>query len=269
MDPTWAPDDIDPTVPSAARTYDYLLGGSHNFAVDREAARRTMQLMPDAAAQARENRAFLHRVVRYLLNVGVRQFLDIGSGIPTVGNVHEVAQRADPGARVVYVDIDPIAVAHTEAILANNDRATVVQADLRQPHAILEHPQLLAMLDLDKPVGLLLIFILHAIPDREEPHSAVYTLRDGLTTGSHLAITHLTGESEFNQWEQILTMAEQAGYPITLRDRDGIGRFFAGLELVEPGLVKPSQWRSEDSLERGDEPDRSNAYAGVGRVASG
>lgn len=265
--PTWAPDNIDITVPSASRTYDYLLGGSHNFAVDREAARRTLKLMPDAADQARENRAFLHRVVRYLLRIGVRQFLDIGSGIPTVGNVHDVAQRVDPGARVVYVDIDPIAVAHTEAILADNDRATVIQADLRQPHAILEHPQLMAMLDLDKPVGLLLIFILHAIPDRDEPHRAVYTLRDGLPTGSYLAITHLTGESQFNRWDQILELAEQAGYPITLRDRDGIGRFFAGLELVEPGLVKPSQWRSEDSLD--DEPDRSNAYAGVGRVASG
>lgn len=262
--PDWAPEDIDTEVPSAARVYDYLLGGSHNFAVDREAAIKTLRLMPDAEAQASDNRAFLSRAVSYLVSAGIRQFIDIGSGIPTVGNVHEVAQRADPQARVVYVDIDPIAVLHSKSILYDNDndRVAVIQEDLRRPNTILEHPDLEALLDLDQPVAVLLVFILHAISPEDEPHRVIATLRDALASGSHIVLSHLTSDSQFTGWQEILAMARQANYPLTLRTRKEIGELFDGFELVEPGLVPVPQWRPYDEPTNTNE---SHAYAGVGR----
>src|SRR5437588_3798566 len=150
--PDWAPETIDVEQPSAARIYDYLLGGSHNFAADREFARQAIAIMPDVPVQAHANRAFLRRAVQYLVDSGIRQFLDIGSGIPTLGNVHEVAQRAAPDARVMYVDIDPVAVAHSRVILAGNPRVGVIQADLRRPTEILYHPDVVELLDFAQPV---------------------------------------------------------------------------------------------------------------------
>lgn len=258
--PDWAPEDVDIEVPSAARVYDYLLGGSHNFGVDRQGARQLLRLMPDAESQARDNRAFLHRAVRYLVSVGVRQFLDVGSGIPTVGNVHEIAQRSDPKARVVYVDIDPIAVRHSKFMLRDNDHVTVIQEDLRRPRAILEHPDVQAMLDFDQPVAVLLVFILHAISDEDEPHRLVATLRDALASGSHIALSHITTDSVFDKWEEILAMAQQAKYPLTLRTRTEIEGLFEGFKLVEPGLVRVPLWRPDS-----EPTNESNAYAGVGR----
>lgn len=251
--------------PSQARVYDYLLGGSHNLAVDRAAAHWSLQIMPDAVDQAQANRAFLYRAVRHLLGAGVRQFLDIGSGIPTVGNVHEVAQRIDPEAKVVYVDLEPIAVAHSRHILAGNDRATAIQEDLRQPHAIVQHPEVQAMLDFQQPIALLLVAVLHAVPDEDDPHALVQTLYSMLAAGSYLAISHMTNESQFKEWETVLAVAEQAGSPMTPRTRTEIANFFGGAELVQPGLVRLPHWRPDDPTELGTDADWCNAFGGLAR----
>src|SRR2546421_865213 len=167
--PDWAPETIDIERPSAARIYDYWLGGSHNFAVDREMARQVTSLVPETPLIMQANRAFLHRAARFLVESGIRQFLDIGSGIPTLGNVHEVVQKAIPDAPVVYVDIDPVAVTHSRHILAGNERVAVIQEDLRRPDRILAHPDATRLLDLDQPVALLLLAVLHFIPDDDDP----------------------------------------------------------------------------------------------------
>lgn len=260
----WAPEDVEVDRPSAARIYDYLLGGSHNFAVDREAAKQALEFMPDMAIHARANRAFLYRAVRYLLDAGVRQFLDIGSGVPTVGNVHEVAQRIDPDARVVYVDIDPVAVAHSRAILAGNRQATVIQDDLRRPDAILEHPELRAVLDFEQPIALLLVAILHAMSDDADPYGIVARLASRLAPGSHLVISHGTTDGMVDP-EGFKALTVKVGYPLTLRGHAEVERFFAGFELVEPGVVFVPQWRPEDPDDVGDHPERVSQYAGVGR----
>jgi SAM-dependent methyltransferase len=264
--PTWAPDGVDIDRPSAARIYDFLLGGSHNFAIDRQAAKQSLALIPDLAIHAQANRAFLYRAVRYLVDAGVRQFLDIGSGVPTVGNVHEVAQRVDPESRVVYVDIDPVAVAHSRAILDGNDRAAVIQEDLRRPDAVLDHPDVQAMFDFDRPIGLLLVAILHAMPDDAHPYRTVAKLCDRLAPGSHLAISHGTTEGIGDEVaEQFRELSVRIGYPLSLRSRAGVARFFDGLELVEPGVVFVPEWRPEDPDDVGDAPQRAGQFAGVGR----
>ncbi|MPZ26734.1 MAG: hypothetical protein GEV12_09800 [Micromonosporaceae bacterium] len=264
--PDWAPERVDIDRPSAARGYDYLLGGSHNFAVDREAAHQAMAMMPDLVMQAQANRAFLYRAVGYLVEAGVRQFLDIGSGVPTVGNVHEVAQRVDPQARVVYVDIDPVAVAHSQAMLAGNPLATVVQEDLRSPAGILGHPEVRRLLDLEAPVGLLMLAMLHAIPDSDQPHRIVGQLRDALAPGSHLAISHATPDGRPDVWERVVQLSGQSSYPLTPRSRSDVERFFSGLELVDPGLVWVPQWRPEHPDDVDGAPEHSSIYAGVGRL---
>jgi SAM-dependent methyltransferase len=259
--PEWVPEDIDTERFSMARVYDYLLGGSHNFAVDREYARRTLELSPDGALQAQANRAFLRRAVRYLAEAGIRQFLDIGSGIPTRGNVHEVVQKIAPDARVVYVDIDPVAVAHSRQILAGNERAAVIQEDLRHPDAILDHPDVRALLHPDQPTALLLIAILHAIPDADDPYRIVARLRDGLPPGSHLAISHGSMDNRPDLIARLAEIYDRGGYPVTPRSRTEVLRFFDGFELIEPGLVWAPQWRPDDT--QGNPADSSN-LVGVG-----
>lgn len=263
--PDWAPEEIDIDRPSQARMYDYLLGGSHNFEADRDAAKQGLAVMPDLAVVAQTNRAFLYRAVRFLLDAGIRQFLDIGSGVPTVGNVHEVAQRANPQARVVYVDIDPVAVAHSRALLASNRYTTVIQEDLRRPGTILQHPQVRELLDFDQPVGLLLVAILHTIPDQDEPNQIIARLRDALAPGSHLVIGHPTADSLPEVWETFVQMSIQAGNPITPRSHAEVTQQFAGFELVAPGLVWAPSWRPDDPAGVGDHPERTSNYAGVGR----
>jgi S-adenosyl methyltransferase len=263
--PAWAVG-IDLSRPSAARAYDYALGGAHNFAVDREFVRALEAVAPETRTAARANRAFLHRTVRFMIEEGIHQFLDIGSGIPTVGNVHEIAQGLVPGARVVYVDIDSVAVAHSRLILACNDRATAIQEDLRRPEAILDHPDTRALLDFGQPVGLILAAILHAIPDRDDPHAIMTRLRDELCRGSFVAISHATTESgPEEQVRGIERMSKQTSTPIAFRTRAEIMRFFTGLALVEPGLVWTSQWRPYSPEDVDDHPERLGVSAGVGR----
>jgi S-adenosyl methyltransferase len=263
--PDWSSERFDMSVPSAARAYDYALGGAHNFAVDREFFRAMEAAIPEIRLVARANRAFMHRAVRFMVDAGVRQFLDIGSGIPTVGNVHEIAQKLAPEARVVYVDIDPVAVEHSRLILGGNDRAAVIQEDLRRPRAILDHPDTRALLDLDRPVGLILAGILHAIPDHDDPHGIVARLRDALPSDSYVAISHATADSRPEEARAAERLTRQTATPGTMRGRAEVMRFFTGFDLVEPGLVWTPQWRPESPDDVGDHPERLSSYAGAGR----
>lgn len=260
------PDEIDVERPSAARIYDYLLGGYHNFEADRMVAEKFRELFPSMPLYMQANRAFLRRVVRYLMDSGIDQFLDIGSGIPTVGNVHEVAQAINPAACIVYVDIDPVAVRQSEEILIDNANATVIQGDLRQPEAILEHPDVQRCLDFDKPVAVLLMAILLFVTDDEDVYRTVDVLRDVLVPGSYIAISHPTDDNlPQEQIEQGKHLYAASGNPVNIRSYAQIKRFFDGLELVEPGLVYVSRWRPEEPDDLFDQPEFSGYYGGVGR----
>ncbi|BCB78624.1 SAM-dependent methyltransferase [Phytohabitans flavus] len=262
--PDWAPAEVDQNTATVARAYDYLLGGSHNFAADRALARQLISVFPDVKVQARINRAFLHRATRYVLDQGIRQFLDIGSGIPTVGNVHEIAQKVDSEARVAYVDIDPIAVAHSRQILADNPRATAIREDLSQPRAILDDPSVAKLLDFDEPVALLLVAVLHAVRDDRDPYGALEVLKERLAPGSYLVIGHGTHESHPDEYREAAKAIERTPTPLAMRTHAEILRFFDGFELVEPGLVWTHEWRPESP---DDEPSGLSAlnYGGVGR----
>ncbi|BDH06374.1 SAM-dependent methyltransferase [Streptomyces seoulensis] len=267
--PAWAPRSIDISVPSVSRMYDYYLGGSHNFEVDREAARKAMEFLPGLPRIMQANRAFLRRAVRFAAEQGIDQFLDIGSGIPTFGNVHEIAQAARPGARVVYVDHDPVAVAHSQAVLAGNADAGVVAADLRKPQEILTSPEAARLIDLDRPVALLLVAVLHFLEDADDPHRAVAELRTALAPGSLLILTHASFEGiplPEERAEGAVDVYRDIRNPLVMRSREEIARFFDGFELVEPGLVHPPQWRPEAAPE--DEDGFAfSGFAGVGRTA--
>lgn len=269
--PAWAPRGIDITVPSVSRMYDFYLGGSHNFEVDREAARKAMEFLPGLPKIMQANRAFMRRAVRFAVSEGITQFLDIGSGIPTFGNVHEVAQAADPEARVAYVDHDPVAVAHSQAVLEGNDRAVIAAADLRRPREIVKSPEISELLDLKRPVALLLVAVLHFIEDSDDPRSALTELREALAPGSLVVITHAS-------YEGIPVTQEEAGgavgvyknirNPLIMRSRDEISRFFEGYEMIEPGLVPMPNWRPDTPLApEHEDPFAFSGFAGVGRKA--
>ncbi|QGV82438.1 SAM-dependent methyltransferase [Streptomyces ficellus] len=265
--PAWAPPGIDISVPSVSRIYDYYLGGSHNFEVDREAARKAMEFMPGLPKVMQANRAFMRRAVRYAVAEGVTQFLDIGSGIPTFGNVHEVARAADPESRVLYVDHDPVAVAHSRAVLADEDRAAVVNADLRKPHDIIAAPETGDLLDLDRPVALLLVAVLHFVADADEPERALAELRDALAPGSLLILTHASYEGIPLSQERAsgtVGVYNEIRNPLIMRTRDEVTRFFDGFEMVEPGLVSMPEWRPENPVDQED-PYAFSGFAGVGR----
>ncbi|GAA5067226.1 SAM-dependent methyltransferase [Streptomyces similanensis] len=267
--PAWAPRSIDISVPSVARIYDYYLGGSHNFEVDREAARKAMEFLPGLPKIMQANRAFTRRAVRFAVDEGITQFLDIGSGIPTFGNVHEVARAARPGSRVVYVDHDPVAVTHSQAVLAGDDDTDVVAADLRKPRDILESPQLRALIDLNRPVALLLVAILHFVEDTDDPYAAVAELRDALAPGSLLVLTHASYEGiplPPERSEGAVDVYKDIRNPLIMRSRDRIARFFEGYDMVEPGLVPMPLWRPETAPEDED-PYAFSGFAGVGRTA--
>ncbi|MFH9657433.1 SAM-dependent methyltransferase [Streptomyces sp. NPDC017248] len=267
--PAWAPRSIDITVPSVSRIYDYYLGGSHNFEVDREAARRTLEFLPGLPKTMQANRAFMRRAVRFAAGEGITQFLDIGSGIPTFGNVHEVAQAAAPGARVVYVDHDPVAVAHSEAVLAGNDDADVIAADLRKPREILASPRLERLIDLNRPVALLLVAILHFVDDADDPYGAVAELREALAPGSLLILTHASYEGiplPAERAEGAVDVYKDIRNPLIMRSREEIARFFEGYDMVAPGLVQMPHWRP-DSAPQDEDPYAFSGFAGVGRTA--
>ncbi|MUT93903.1 SAM-dependent methyltransferase [Streptomyces sp. Z38] len=267
--PAWAPRSIDITVPSVSRMYDYYLGGSHNFEVDREAARKAMEFMPGLPKVMQANRAFMRRAVRFAVSEGVTQFLDIGSGIPTFGNVHEVAQVADPEARVMYVDRDPVAVAHSKVVLEGNDRADVLAADLRKPQEILGSDEVGRLIDLNRPVALLLVAILHFVEEADDPYGAVAELRGALAPGSMLVLTHATYEGiplPPERAEGAVDVYRDMRNPLIMRTRDEIARFFEGYDMVEPGLVPMPRWRP-DTAPEDEDPYAFSGLAGVGRTA--
>jgi hypothetical protein len=266
-EPDWVPPEIDTARANVARVYDYWLGGSHNFRPDQDLARSIVAVEPNIPAMARANRAFLGRAVRFLAAAGIRQFLDIGSGIPTEGNVHEIAQRADPGARVVYDDIDPVAVAHSKAILAGNPGAAVIQADLRDPGKILADHTVRHLIDVTQPAGLLLVAVLHVISDDDDPWQAVARLRDALAPGSYLVVCHATSESRpavAQAIEKVYTRNVTSSSRI--RSRADILRFFDGFDILEPGLVYMPQWRPDSPGDVPADPSQLWALAGVGQV---
>ncbi|MEH0983933.1 SAM-dependent methyltransferase [Micromonospora sp. CPCC 205556] len=265
--PDWAPDTIDIERPSVARMYDYYLGGSHNFAADRAAARAMMEAVPDAPLMAQANRAFLRRVVQFLVDSGVRQFLDIGSGIPTVGNVHEIAHRIAPDARVVYVDVDPVAVAHSREILGDNPGATVIQEDLRRPAAILAHPEVTRLIDFSQPVAVMIVAVLHFIPDSDRPEEILRTLRAALAPGSYLVLSQASDESRGHTGERAEAerVYRRTDNPLSIRDRAELTAFFDGFEPVEPGVVWVPQWRPE-TAESAEDAERAVFIGGVGRL---
>jgi hypothetical protein len=243
--PSWAPEDVDVERPSVARVYDYYLGGSHNFAADREFADQVMRVMPEATTAAQQNRAFLRRAVQYLCAAGVRQFLDLGSGIPTVGNVHEVAQAAAPDARVVYVDIDPVAYAHSRVILADNPPATVIRADLRKPADVLADPQLRAHIDLDRPVGILLVAVLHFVPDEEGPADIVRGYTAAAAPGSHVVISHATDEGMTQAGAAAVNLYNRSSRIVVTRSTAELTAWLDGLSPVEPGVANLADWRPD------------------------
>lgn len=262
--PDWVSHGIDPTVPSAARVYDYWLDGAHNFAVDREMADKIQQSIPGARDGARINRSFLRRAVLFMVDAGIRQFLDIGSGIPTVGNVHEVAQRADPECRVVYVDKEP--VAHSNLLLAGNDRATAIKANLRDVEDILDHPQTRRLLDFDQPIGLLMLWVLHFVPDSWDPLSILTRYRDRLASGSYLAISHVTTDGNPAGQPETVQLYAKTRDPVYLRSHEEILRLFTGFELVEPGLVGSAYWRPSGPGDVSASAEMNSiSYGGVGR----
>ncbi|HUN34219.1 MAG TPA: SAM-dependent methyltransferase [Trebonia sp.] len=239
---------IDATRAHPARMYDYLLGGTTNFAADRQAIEALLQAVPNARTGARENRAFLGRAVRYLVQeAGIRQFLDIGAGLPTAGNVHEVAQSIAPECRVAYVDNDPIVLAHAHALLASHPsgRTTYVQADLHDPGAILRHPAVRATLDFTQPIAIMLLAVLHFFPDTDDPAAIVAALLDAVPNGSYLVVSHVTSDFHDPAAAARGTQSvQQAGVPFRARSAGELaGAILAGLRLAEPGLVPVSEWR--------------------------
>ena len=263
--PDWVPEGLDVTVPNAARVYDYALGGYHNFAVDREFKDQAEAAWPGIGLLAHANRAYLGRVVQWLAKAGVRQFLDIGSGIPTLGNVHEVAQQSAPDVRVVYVDIDPVAVSHGRAILADNPRAGAIQGDLRQPAGILYHREVLELLDFSQPVAVLMIAVLHFIGDADDPPGILAQLGAALVSGSYVAISHGTQRPQQGRQEQdqVRRLYERTPTPFHARSPQEVAGLLTGLQIVEPGVVAITDWHPDP--EEADDPPQPAVLGAVAR----
>lgn len=255
---------FDPNVPNVARIYDFFLHGKDNYAADRDAARKLLAVIPGAAAAARDNRAFLGRAVRFLAReAGIRQFIDLGTGLPTQGSVHGIAQATDPLPHVVYADNDPVVVTHATALLADSFRVTAVQADLRNPDRLLSLPAVRALIDFTQPVAVLMIAVLHFVPDRDDPWSIVSRYTSTMAPGSYLVLSHVTGDgTPAEAIRQATEIYEHASAPGIARTRTQIARFFGGLDMVPPGLADPRHWRCDLPVRK---PHPVLFYAGVGR----
>lgn len=253
--PGWAPESIDLDRPNAARVYDYLLGGAANFETDRVFADKLLEMMPQVRLAARANRAFLRRAVRFCVNAGITQFLDIGSGVPTVGNVHEIA----PEARVLYVDNEPVAVAHSELLLGDNKLAKSMLGDLTNPGPILASPAI----DYSQPVALLMVAVLHFIPDDLNPREAVARYVSALASGSYVVVSHAVEQPSLEGVDKVDRLYERSANPGVRRTEEEVLAFLDGLDLVEPGLVWTPQWRPDSPDEAGDDPASSLVMAAV------
>ncbi|WP_028924150.1 SAM-dependent methyltransferase [Pseudonocardia acaciae] len=260
--------EIDTTKPSAARLYDYYLGGTHNYPVDRAFAERIRDICPFAWDMARDNRDFLRRAVRFALGNGIRQFIDIGSGVPTVGNVHEAAHQIAPETRVVYVDNDTEAVVTSQDMLRDSTVATAIPGDLRHPDTILDHPRTARLIDFDRPVGLLIVAVFHFVSPRDNPRALLRSYLDRLAPGSYLALSHAAvDEATPLAREQYLNLEREYGStsnPVYVRRRDEFTELFDGLDIVEPGVVYATDWRNVQPVDP-HSPGRPCLYAAVGR----
>ncbi len=260
----FAASDIDTSRPHPARMYNYYLGGKDNYVVDQEAAREVLRQAPEVRLIARENRAFLRRAVRYLVGAaGIRQIIDIGTGIPAAGNVHEVARAVAPGVRVAYVDNDPIVHVHASALLTGSGATSIVLADVREPEVILTDPGVRALIDFSEPVALLLVAVLHFVTDAEDPPGIAAIFRDALPAGSYLALSHATGDFRPDAAARAAAVYDRATSPLTLRSRAEIGALFGGFEMVDPGLVQLPLWRPDRRPPR--DLSKIMGYCGVGR----
>jgi trans-aconitate methyltransferase len=248
--------------PNVARIYDYLLGGKDNYEEDRRAAERLLEAIPDAAVAAWDNRQFLGRVVKFLVEeAGIRQLVDIGTGLPTRGNVHAVAHQHAPESRIAYVDNDPLVITHANALLNNHPNVTVIEADLRDPASIIMDPGLRELISFEEPIAILLVAVLHFVRDSEKPFDVVNQLKSALPRGSYLVISHVTAdEVSAKTTRQVQGLYETASAPGVARSRRDIALFFNGLEMVPPGLVSVAQWRTEWMIA---EPGRTIFYAGA------
>ena len=253
-------EEIDTSRPHPARIYDYLLGGKDNYEVDQRAGDALAEAAPEVRIGLRANRAFLQRAVRYVVDSGVRQILDIGTGLPTSPNVHEIAQAAAPDVRVAYVDNDPIVKTPGDALLGRTGTTSIVLGDLRDPRAVVEHPDVRRVIDFDEPVALLLVAVVHFLTDAEKPEQIVAALRDALPAGSFLVLSHATGD--FADRSEAQAVYRKATATLNLRSRVEIERFFDGFELVEPGLAQVPFWRPD-----GPPPERSGEIGFYGGVA--
>ncbi|MFJ4982224.1 SAM-dependent methyltransferase [Streptomyces sp. NPDC088732] len=263
-DKGFSADEIDTSRPHPARMYDYYLGGKDNYEADREAAEMVIRMTPDARPSARANRDFMRRAVRHSAAQGIRQFIDIGTGIPTSPNTHEVARTVVPDARIAYVDNDPIVAAHAGARLTNTGNAGFFLADVRDPDSILEHATLRELIDFDEPVALMLVALLHFVRDDEDPTGIVRTLGKNLPSGSRLILSHATTDFHRDVDADAGEAYKNATSTLTLRGREHIEPFFDGFPLVEPGLVQVPSWRPDTPLPETGEHTRIAFWGGVG-----
>ena len=261
--PSWAPQHIDLDRPNAARIYDYFLGGACNFEHDRQFAQQFLEIMPEAEQAARRNRAFLRRAVRFCVDSGIRQFLDIGSGIPTVGNVHEIAQGTDPRCRVLYVDNEPVAVAHSELMLEGNENAAVLQADLCDPETVLSSQSATRLLNFGEPMALLMVAVLHFVPDSAGPHEAIARYLSKLAPGSFFVLSHGTNDGLDEDPVEADQTYKRTTNPGLGRTKAEIVALMEGTELIDPGIVWTPLWRPDSPVD--DHPEQSLMYGAVAR----
>jgi hypothetical protein len=260
-------EEIDTSRPHPARMYDYFLGGRDNYEVDREAAHRVLDVAPEVPASARANRDFLGRAVRFLAESGIRQIIDIGTGIPTSPNTHELAHAVSPDVRVAYIDNDPIVATHAGARLTGTGNTGFFLGDMREPATILEHPTIGRLIDFDQPVALMLVSVLHFVRDDEDPAGMIAAYREALPAGSLLVLSHATGDFHLDHVDEVLEVYKKASASLTARSHAEVQALFDGFDLLEPGLVQVPLWRPDGPAPDPDEVRRISVYGGVGRKA--
>jgi hypothetical protein len=259
----WVPSGVDTERPSAARIYDYIIGGGHNFEIDREYAAKALKINPDAREIALANRAFLRRAVGFMIDNGIRQFLDLGSGIPTAGNVHEIAQLAAPESRVVYVDSEQVAAAHTRLILEGNDQATMIHADATRTADVLEAEETKRLIDFDQPLGLMAITLFHYVSAEQDPFGTAARYRSVCAPGSCFALTHATPVASEGM-DQLTTMMKSSQNNVFPRPVSEARKLFGDFELVEPGFVPVMDWRPETGIAEMSDLHTELLYGGIG-----
>ncbi|WP_434439183.1 SAM-dependent methyltransferase [Lentzea sp. E54] len=260
---SWVPAGINTDVPSAARVYDFLLGGGHNFASDRVVGEKVLRILRDGRAIASSNRSFMRRAVLRMMEHGITQFLDLGSGIPTVGNVHEIVHQKNPDARVVYVDHDEVAVSHSQLILEGNDNAGVVQADMCRPQDVLSDPVVQSLIDFSQPVGLLMVAVLHFVPDEKDPAGIVARYRDAMPPGTLITLSHLTADFKPEEMDGVVEAMKHSRDPMYFRSLAEFEPMFAGMEVLQPGVVPAPRWHPEPGPAGDSGPQ--DVYVGLAR----